>query len=282
MASNNKIRQFIRITKKQIKTYFGLAIFIVLFIQFFQPFAIDNFDFENKLLYIAGFGLIAFVMLIAAQAIFQKHLLRAEEEIQGNNFQIPLYFFVLVAATSLAFNFYIRYVGQTPVTFNVVVRNVLICLSLPVVLYLKNKTASNEVHLKKLMLEMRILQDKLKKFAESTANKSIEIESENESDNFRILVSEIVYLKSADNYVEIGYHEAGAIKKRMVRNTLKNIEKQLAEYNDFIRTHRTSLVNIKYVEKLNKNFNSYWLSLEHTKESVPVSRQYLMAVKGLL
>ena len=106
--------------------------------------------------------------------------------------------------------------------------------------------------------------------------------SDNDSDNFRIQVSEIVYVKSADNYVEIGYHDEGMVKRKMVRNTLRNVEQQLAEFNNFIRTHRTSLVNIQYIDKLNKNFNTYWLSLDKTKETIPVSRQYLLPVKELL
>lgn len=126
------------------------------------------------------------------------------------------------------------------------------------------------------------MQEKLKSFSESYANKFIELISEKESDNFRIQVSEIVYLKSADNYVEIGYYDDGIVKKRMIRNTLRSIEQQLQEFNNFIRTHRTSIVNIQYIIKLNKNFNTHWLSLDNTIETIPVSRQYLMAVKDIL
>jgi DNA-binding LytR/AlgR family response regulator len=126
------------------------------------------------------------------------------------------------------------------------------------------------------------MQNKLRKFSESYANKHIEIVFKNGLDNFRIQVSEIVYVKSADNYVEIGYHDEGIVKKKMIRSTMRNVEQQLAAFNNFIRTHRTSLVNIQYIDKLNKNFISYWLSLDKTKETIPVSRQYLMTVKDLM
>jgi DNA-binding LytR/AlgR family response regulator len=108
------------------------------------------------------------------------------------------------------------------------------------------------------------------------------LDSDNASDRIRVLVSEIIFLKSADNYVEVVFHEGGELRKKMIRNTLKNIEKQLKEFNNFVRTHRSSIVNIQYIDKLNKNFNTYWLTLIDTKETIPVSRQYLMAVKDLL
>jgi DNA-binding LytR/AlgR family response regulator len=199
-----------------------------------------------------------------------------------NSIYMPLYFFTQVLTTSLAFIFYIRYVGQTPITFVTVVKVIFISISLPVTLYLKNRLDSYQVRLKTLLHESRLIQDKLKQFSENYNNKFIELISENEADNFRMQVSEIVFVKSANNYVEIAYHDEGAVKKKMIRNTMKNVELQLSEFNNFIRTHRTSIVNIQYVNKLNKNFNTYWLSLDYTKETIPVSRQYLMAVKELL
>jgi hypothetical protein len=253
-----------------------------LFIQFFQPFTIEKFEFENILLFLTGFGVIVLVLLIISQIIFQRALLNKENENHNNSIYIPLYYFFQIAATSLAFIFYIRFVGQVTITFNIVVRVVFICLSLPLAMHLKIKIDAYQIRLKKLLSDTHLMQSKLKQFSESYSNKHIEIVSDNESDNFRIQVSEIVYAKSADNYVEIGYHDEGIVKKKMVRNTLRNVELQLAEFNNFIRTHRTSLVNIQYIDKLNKNFNSYWLSLDKTKETVPVSRQYLMAVKDLL
>ncbi|MBE0651512.1 MAG: LytTR family transcriptional regulator DNA-binding domain-containing protein [Bacteroidales bacterium] len=282
MATNKNIDQFIILTKKQFKTYLGITISVFLFILFFQPFTFEKFEFDNKLLFIAGFGLIILILLFISQIIFQSRLMQAEEEMSENSLHIPLYFFTQVVTTSLAFIFYIRYVGQTHITFDIVVKVIFITMSLPITLYLKNKLDSYQVRLKKLLHESRAMQDKLKQFSENYTNKFIELISENESDNFRLLVSEIVFIKSANNYVEIGYHDEGVVKKKMIRNTLRNVEQQLQEFNNFIRTHRTSIVNIQYINKLNKNFDTYWLSLDNTKESIPVSRQYLMAVKELL
>jgi len=282
LTTNKKINQFIHLTKSYFRLYFGIAISIFLFILFYQPFTADKFEFENKLLFLAGFGIIVLIVLIVLQIIFQSTLLYKENENRNNSVYISLYYFFQVAATSLAFVFYIRFVGQINITFIIVVRLVFISLSLPVAIHLKFMIESHQVRLKKLLLDNSTLQSKLKQFSESYSNKHIEIISDNESDNFRIQVSEIVYVKSADNYVEIGYHDAGTVNKKMVRSTLRNVEQQLAEFNNFIRTHRTSLVNIQYIDKLHKNFNSYWLSLDKTKETIPVSRQYLMAVKDLL
>ena len=113
-------------------------------------------------------------------------------------------------------------------------------MSLPVTMNFKLRFNAYQLRLKKLLYESRTMQEKLKQLSESYANKHIEIVSFSESDNFRIQVSEIVYVKSADNYVEIGYHDEGVVKKQMVRNSLKNVEQQLFEFHNFIRTDRKS------------------------------------------
>ncbi|WP_319589601.1 LytTR family DNA-binding domain-containing protein [uncultured Draconibacterium sp.] len=280
--SNNFIDQFISLSKKYFKTYFWISISAFLFILFFQPFPSHKFESENKNLFIAGYGAIIFIVQVIVQIIFQRHLLRNDIDGEYNPLLNSLYYFSQITLTSVAFVFYIRYVGNTGITFNLVLRVVVISLSAPVTIYLKDTLSSTHGKYKKILEENRQMQEKLRQFSESYADKFIEFISENEADNIRLQVSEIIFVKSADNYVEIGFRDGGEIRKKMMRNTLKNIEKQLREFNNFIRTHRSSIVNIQYIDKLNKNFNSYWLTLIDTKETIPVSRQYLMVVKDLL
>lgn len=280
--SNNIIDQFISLSKKYFKIYFWISISVFLFILFFQPFPSLKFESENTNLFIAGYGAIIFIVQILVQIVFQRHLLRNNMDGEYNPLLNSLFYFSQIALTSVAFVFYIRYVGNTGITFNIVLRVVVISLSAPVTIYLKDMLLSMHEKYKKLLEENRQMQDKIRQFSESYADKFIEFTSENEADNIRLQVSEIIFVKSADNYVEIGFRDGGEIRKKMVRNTLKNIEKQLREFNNFVRTHRSGIVNIQYIDKLNKNFNSYWLTLIDTKETIPVSRQYLMVVKDLL
>lgn len=280
--SENIINQFIALSKKYFRIYLWISISVFLFILFFQPFPTNHFEFENKLLFIAGFGFIIFITQVIVQILFQRYLIQNMEDEEYNPLMTSLFYFVQMLFTSVAFVFYIRYVGNTGITFNVVLRVAVISLSVPVTIHLKNSLLAMHLKYKKLLDESRLQQDKLKMFSDNYANKFIGLDSENESDSLRIQVSELIFVKSADNYVEVGFCEGGEFRKKMLRNTLKNIEKQLKEFNNFVRTHRSSIVNIQYIDKLNKNFNTYWLTLTDTKETVPVSRQYLMAVKDLL
>ena len=275
------INQFFSLSKKYLKIYLGISIAVFVFVLFFHPFSVEFLEFESTLLFFAGFGLICFIFLFAAQIVFQRPLMQNEDPILENALTASLYYLSFVIFTSLAFLFYIRYVGETPVTFITLIRVLMICTGAIAVAGVQRSLSSTQSRYRRLLLETRGVQDKLKQFSESYTNRYIELISENESDNLRIQVSAIVFVRSADNYVEVGYQEGNEVKKKMIRNTLKNVEQQLRDFNNFIRTHRTSIVNIQNIDKLHKNFNTYWLSLVNTIETIPVSRQYLMVVKEL-
>jgi len=280
--AHDTINQFISLSRKYFKIYLGISITVFLFILFFQPFPSIKFEFDNKLLFIAGYGFIIFIIQVIIQIIFHRFLLQNTFTEDYNPLLHFSYYFLQAVLISVAFAFYTRYVGNTSVTFTIMLRIAIVSLSAPLTIYLKATLGLMHDKHKKLLEENRLMNDKLQQFAESYTDKLIELSSDNEQDTISIKVSEIVFIKSADNYVEVGYVEGEEIRKRMIRNTLKNIEKQLKEFNNFVRTHRSSIVNIQYIDKLNKNFNTYWLTLVNSKETIPVSRQYLLSVKDLL
>jgi DNA-binding LytR/AlgR family response regulator len=277
----NKIVQFFDLSRKYLSTYLGISISVFLFVLFFQPFTTELFEFENRLLFFAGFGLICLIFLFIVQILFQNYLLQTKNNGIDNSLTVSFYNFLIVSLCSLAFVFYIRYVGQIEITFTLAIRAIVISTMVAYTMHSSKALSSWQNKYKSLLIENKNMHDQLKQFSEIYTHRFIEFVSENESDNFKVLVSEIVFLKSADNYVEIGYREDGEVKKKMIRNTLKNVEQQLKEYHNFIRTHRASIVNIQNIEKLYKNFNTYWLSIQDSKETVPVSRQYLIAVKDM-
>ena len=65
-----------------------------------------------------------------------------------------------------------------------------------------------------LIIEKKSIQKQIEKYEEDLLNKSITFISENNSENFSLLISEVVFIKSADNYVEIVYREGDNYRKK--------------------------------------------------------------------
>ena len=104
-----------------------------------------------------------------------------------------------------------------------------------------------------LILEKKIVQKQVEQYEEDYLNKSVEFISENINENFSLLIAEVAFIRSADNYVEIVYIEGDVYKKKLIRNTLKSIELQIRPYSNFLRCHRISIVNLHFHRKACKN-----------------------------
>lgn len=94
-------------------------------------------------------------------------------------------------------------------------------------------------------------------------------------DGYQVIqLSQLVYCKSDGGYTSF-YLANG--KQYMASKSIKSFEEQLPP-STFIRTHQSYIVNIKYVEKLDK---SRWLTLENGT-SVPVSVRKMEMLTNIL
>ena len=278
---NKRLDILIATLKAKLGLLLSIGLGVFLFVLFFQPFPIERFDFNNKLLFVAGLGTIVFLFMIL-RLIFVS---RYQIDQPGNNDPLlpsyPADFFLLII-TSVAFAFYLRFVGDVAVTFYIMFKVALISLASLLVLRLSESFRELEYRNESLIKHQIILQKQLEEYEEGLLSKSLEIISENRNENLKLQIADIAFMRSADNYVEVYHREGNEFKKELIRSTLKNIEQQTKPYSNFVRCHRTSIINTHYVEKLNKSFNNYWLSLRGIDEKIPVSRQYLLIVKEIL
>lgn len=91
-------------------------------------------------------------------------------------------------------------------------------------------------------------------------------------DDLEFEIEQLMFAKSEGNYLELFLNNPNK-KKALLRSTLKNFERQLTEYPNIIKTHRSYLVNSSYIKKIDGNAQGYQL---HVHEYiVPVSRNMI-------
>jgi hypothetical protein len=85
----------------------------------------------------------------------------------------------------------------------------------------------------------------------------------------------VVYLESADNYIEINYLLQGKMEKFMLRNSMKRTELELTE-TAIQRCHRSYMVNFEHVTSLHKVGDDFFVEMDvpDTKR-IPVSKTYV-------
>jgi len=277
-----KISQLVKLLNERLRLLLSISFAIFLFILFFQPFPLDRFDFDNRLLIMGGFGVIVFVFMYLVPIAFPWIIIRNNQKENEPVLTSYMSGFIIFLLCSVAFTFYLRYVGFVDISFYIVFKVVLICLAPPAALKLYDINSGLIKQNESLISERKKIQKQVEKYEEDNLNKSIEFVSETTTDNLTLLISEVVFIQSADNYVEIAYMDGDNLRKKLIRNTLKNIEFFIKQYSNFIRCHRTCIVNMHYIEKLHQDYSTHWITIKGSNEKIPVSRQYLLKLKEAL
>jgi hypothetical protein len=107
------------------------------------------------------------------------------------------------------------------------------------------------------------------------------LQFQNGPDSLKLLTSELRYLQAADNYVYVHFFR-GSAQRRIIRATLKSLEADLFAHPNFLRCHKSYIVNLENVLRVSGNAQGYKLHLSGLEEPIPVSRQHNTTIKARL
>ncbi len=84
----------------------------------------------------------------------------------------------------------------------------------------------------------------------------------------------LLYIESADNYICIWYMKNDALKKQLMRITMRDISEQLADTN-IVRCHRSYMVNLDLVKVMRREKENLFLELGYPNiKEIPISKTY--------
>jgi len=116
----------------------------------------------------------------------------------------------------------------------------------------------------------------LEKLVKQIAQKASFINFKDEKGTIRLTLKtkDLIFLESSDNYVVIHYESEGKTKSYLIRNTLKQLEKDLAEF-PLLRCHRSYMVNINHVKMMKREKGTVQLLMDDKgHQAIPVSKTY--------
>jgi hypothetical protein len=279
---NSQLSQIIEGSKERIRLFLSIGLGIFMFMLFFEPFSIFLSDLNKRLVFLVGLTGIFFILMMLVYVVITHFFAQSRSPIKESVLSSYVTGFILMGLSSIALTFYLRYVGMVNMSFFTFFKILVISLVPPVVISLHDTIQNLKAHNAALILAREKERKQVERYEEEFLSKTVELSAEGGRDTFKVVVSDIIYVVSADNYVEIVFKENEHFEKKLLRNTLKNLQFLLSPYSNFIRCHRTCLVNIHYIDQLRKNYNNYWISLKGTDQKLPVSRQYLLRVREVM
>ena len=117
---------------------------------------------------------------------------------------------------------------------------------------------------------------------ESVESPLITLTGDNKSDKLQVELSQLLFIKSADNYCELTILSDNKVSKRLLRSSLTSILKQLPCSSTFQRCHRSYAVNLALVDLSTGNAGGLQLLMKPIDVTIPVSRSYVDVIKQAL
>lgn len=266
--------------KTQTKVSAGVGFFVALFLAFFQPFGLSTWADPMKWWAIAGYGLLTFIIMVLFyifMRLVSRLFLIEKNWTLGKELITTLAMISIIAMGNYLFNialgfkrfsghgllqtlWYTHAVGIFPTAFSLILnwRN----------LDHKNKQEA-------LMLNQKVTSDENK---ESSVGCEIEIKGENEGEHLSLDSFQMLFAKSAENYLDIFYLDNDEVKHKIFRLSLSQMCKQV-EGSSLLRCHRSYIVNRQKILKIRGNAQGYFLTLPQINDEIPVSRIYLNQFK---
>jgi hypothetical protein len=251
-----------------------IGAFVSLFLIVFQPFGLSNWHTDQKWMYLVGFGLITFFMLLFTQigltrllpAFYNEDGWTVGKEIIHNlvvmglitvgNFlfaiKIGIYSWSLLAF--LVSFIFVLAIGVFPISFNVLLK-----------FKSSNKRFDKGVEVSGISRELV---------------SEITLKSENQNEDLTLMSDNLLYLESNDNYSNVYFAEGDIIKNQLLRGSLSYFEKQM-EPSHITRCHRSYIVNLDKAQEITGNAQGYKVHLEGVEKKIPVSRKYSHILENL-
>lgn len=239
-------------------------VFSVIFLNVFQPFNIARWYSDSGLiqfLRLSSYGFVIAIVFLFTQfplrKIFKIHEFKVKSYL--------LWLLIEIALINLVYIFlYGNPIGNFVNDLGFSLKYTLLSIWLPysfaiLIVYFKNHRD-----------EIASLKSNANK---PTEKRSIIFKDENDKIKFSVLSKDLLLLESTDNYVSVFYFIDNKVHRKLLRNSLKNMEEMLKE-NAIVRCHRSFMVNPAKVEFMQKEGKKLILKLNHFDKPIPVSEKY--------
>ena len=253
----------------------SLGVFVFLFL--FEPFDISTLPTKEKYYLMIGLAIVTFLTL-SLNLLVIPSLFPNKFSSNGWNIKKEIFWNLWILFTILAGYFLLNNsLGVMKFGFSLVIKLVLTAVIPISALIIVNYNKILRSHLKLANELNRKLKDN-----RSIQEKIVYFNSDYQKDSLAIKVSQLLVIRSANNYIEVFWKEGETVKNQMVRCSMVNADETLKEYKFIFKCHRSFVVNINYIDKIEGNSLGYRLFIENINFPVPVSKNSVVKLKEVI
>lgn len=263
---------------EEVKILPGLLIgaFITFFLFVFQPFGINSI--ENYKIHTLGYGAVTFVTYtiyhIFTYFIFKTGIIKKKKvTILVNIFSVVT---LILLISVMNFFYSVIFFDFLPFSLSVFFGFLVVTFSIGI---FPSVFFSYMAYAKELSRNQSAINQINEKSSIANTSASITFKSNVGSDEITLDSEQILAIKSQGNYIEVYFLNDKKTEKKMLRSTLKEVENILSDFQNFIKVHRSFIVNKNLIENSSGNSQGITLSFKNTDFTAPVSRNFVSNFK---
>jgi len=262
--------------KQNTKLIFFISIVLLLLLFLFQPFDLKALNKKDKYLLIGGIIIVTFIGLSINLLLVPAYLSKTNSFKNWIVLKEILWNIWILFTLATGYFIYFRIIGTFSFSFYILLK-VLIISAIPIsILIPYNRNRLLRKHLQSALELNKYLEDKA-----HPSPKIVHLKSDYEKDDLSVDVNALLFIRSANNYIEVFWQEKNGIRSQLVRCTLKHAEDVFKDYPFIFKCHRAFIVNINHVKKVEGKSQGYTLYVGGDEYTVTVSRNYIPQFKEL-
>nr|WP_321485722.1 LytTR family transcriptional regulator DNA-binding domain-containing protein [uncultured Draconibacterium sp.] len=238
--------------------------FSIFFINVFKPWNIGRWYSDSPIiqfLRLSSYGFISSLILLFTQFPLRKLL-------HQQTFKLKNYLLWILIEIVLISLVYIFLYGNPIGNF---INDFLFSLKYTVLgILLPYSFALLLIYYKKHSEEIEQLKNKL---SGTDKNRLLTFTDDKGKPRFSVRSKDFLYIESTDNYVTVTFILEGKLQRKLLRNTMKNMESQIGSQS-ILRCHRSFMVNTQNVDFVQKENKKLFLHLNSSETTIPVSEKY--------
>ena len=256
---------------------FFISIGVPLFLMVLQPFSIGLLPIRDKYYLIIGYGVITFLALslhlLFIPSLFPKAFTSSKWNVKKEIFWNLWILFTILTG----YFFYTKMLGVLQFDFNMVIKMILIAVIPLSALIIINQNRMLRSYLRRATeINKKLKDSKLRQ------EEIIHFISDYQKDSLSVKVSLLLFIRSANNYIEVFWKEGDSVKNQMVRCSMAYAEDLLKDYKFIVKCHRSYIVNITYIDRFEGNLQGYKLYFEKVNFPIPVSKSFAGKLQELI
>ncbi len=262
--------------KQNTKLIFVISLILFLLFFLFQPSDLNALNTHQKYSLIGGLIVVIFLGLSINLLLIPSFLSNTRLFKNWTVLKEIFWNIWIIFTIATGYFIYFQLFEYFSFSFYILVK-VLIISAIPIsILIPYNRNRLLRMHLQSALELNRYLKEKA-----NPVPKIIHLRSDYEKDDLSVNVNDLLYIRSANNYIEVFWQGREGTHSRMVRCTLKNAEEASIDYPFIFRCHRAFIVNIYQIKRLEGNSQGYVLYVGDEEHSISVSRKYILPFKEI-